>query len=62
MDTNEKDWWNTRKTEVLDGIKQARELGTTDQEILDIMEELLKVAKCSTSLTEYYNDFTNGDK
>ncbi len=52
--------WDITKTELLKNIKQTKELGTTDPEILEIMEEILNDINLSNSLIDYYNN-TKGD-
>lgn len=59
MDIENNVWWDTKKGELLENIRQTKELGTIDPEILEIMEEMLRVARLSSSLTDYYNDIMN---
>lgn len=56
MDLENSNWWKTKKEELLEGIRQTKEIGITDSDILDIMEELLKNAKVRGSIVGFYEE------
>ena len=51
------EWWELRKKEILNGIHEAIEQGSSNTEVLEIMKELVKNAKARNSITNYYEKF-----
>ena len=51
------EWWELRKKELLNGIHEAIEQGSSNTEVLEIMKELVKNAKARNSITNYYEKF-----
>ena len=48
------EWWEIRKKELLNGIHEAIEQGSTNTEVLKIMKELVQNARSRNSITNYY--------
>lgn len=54
-DTKE-EWWTKRKKELLNGIHETIEKGSTNSDVLEIMKELVKNAKARNSIVSYYEE------
>jgi tRNA(Phe) wybutosine-synthesizing methylase Tyw3 len=56
MDIESNAWWLNKKEELLENIKRTKEIGNTDREVLDIMEDIVKNAKVSKSISDFYEN------
>lgn len=56
MDIESNAWWLNKKEELLENIKRTKEIGNTDREVLDIMEDIVKNAKVSKSISNFYEN------